>query len=242
MSRYFFNVLLAASLVCLANSSAHADEPNDAAKSSIFDNNVLYLRAGHIDKNFVPEITTLAMAPKTTNQIVGTILDLRFADGTTADATQATVDYFAAKKLPLAILVNGETRGAAEELAAALRDARIGLVFGSAPAHLKPDIAVNVNVADEQKFLADPYLVIAPNTTNSPTDDSTSMTNNNFSAMIDHTSEADLVRQKIKDGDEDDSTMPVTRPAPAKPVVRDPALARALDFLKALAVLEPKRG
>jgi hypothetical protein len=58
---------------------------------------------------------------------------------------------------------------------------------------------------------------------------------------IDHTSEADLVREKIKDGDEDENTAPV-RVAPAKPVIRDPALARAVDFLKALAVLQPERA
>ena len=45
------------------------------------------------------------------------------------DAAQAAADLFAAKKLPLAILVNGETRGAADKLAMDLREARDGLDF-----------------------------------------------------------------------------------------------------------------
>jgi hypothetical protein len=32
------------------------------------------------------------------------------------------------------------------------------------------------------------------------------------------------------------------RPAPPQPVIRDPALARAVDLLKALAILHPAHG
>jgi hypothetical protein len=98
-----------------------------------------------------------------------------------------------------------------------------------------PDIAVNVKPAEEAVYLKNPYALLATN--NPEGDESTT----NFVPYVDHTSEADLVREKIKDGDEDENTAPV-RAVPAKPVIRDPALARAVDFLKALAILSPARG
>jgi hypothetical protein len=53
-------------------------------------------------------------------------------------------------------------------------------------------------------------------------------------------SEAELVRNHVKDG-EDDEIQPTTRTEPP-PVIRDPALARAVDLLKALAIVRPARG
>ena len=64
---------------------------------------------------------------------------------------------------------------------------------------------------------------------------------NSLLAFVDHTSEAELVRKRIKDGDDDGSaTMP--RVEPAQPVIADPALARAVDLLKTLAALQKSRG
>ena len=63
---------------------------------------------------------------------------------------------------------------------------------------------------------------------------------NEFFPFVDHTSEADLVRKRVKDGDDDDTATP--RLEPSQPVIRDPALARALDLFKALAALHPARG
>ncbi len=211
-------------------------------KSGVLESNVAYLRVNDAGKDLATQIQSAESALTISNQIAGTILDLRFATGADADAVKATADLFAAKKSPLAILVNGETRGAAEQLATDLHASRAGLIFGSATASLQPDIAVTVSTVDEKQFFQNPYLVIAPKLVNSFTNSDGTVSNNNFTAMIDHTSEADLVRQKIKDGEGDDEDMPVVRPVPAKPVIRDPALARALDFLKALALLEPKRG
>ncbi len=59
-------------------------------------------------------------------------------------------------------------------------------------------------------------------------------------AFVDHTSEADLVRKRIKDGEPRTIHTTTQRPKPApQPVIRDPALARAMDLLKALAALHP---
>jgi hypothetical protein len=204
-------------------------------QSKVLENDVAYLRVGEAGKNLADEISAAEGALTASNQTIGTVLDLRSADGDGLEAVKSATDFFAARKLPLAILVNGDTRDAADKLALDLRDAQAGLIFGSATADLQPDIAVTVKPVDEKIFLDDPYAL--PPTNNIVADGTT----NAMPYYIDHTSEADLVRQKIKDGDEDENTAPV-RAAPAKPVIRDPALARAVDFLKALAILQPARG
>ncbi|MGA2869525.1 MAG: hypothetical protein ABSF34_10245 [Verrucomicrobiota bacterium] len=204
-------------------------------QSKVLENDVAYLRVGEAGKNLADEISAAEGALTASNQTIGTVLDLRSADGDGLEAVKSATDFFAARKLPLAILVNGDTRDAADKLALDLRDAQAGLIFGSATADLQPDITVTVKPVDEKIFLNDPYAL--PPTNNIVADGTT----NALPYYIDHTSEADLVRQKIKDGDEDENTAQV-RAAPARPVIRDPALARAVDFLKALAILQPARG
>jgi hypothetical protein len=204
-------------------------------QSKVLENDVAYLRVGEAGKNLADELSAAEGTLTASNQTIGTVLDLRSATGDGLAAAKSAADFFAARKLPLAILVNGDTRDAADKLALDLRDAQAGLIFGSATADLQPDIAVTVKPVDEKIFLDDPYAL--PPTNNIVTDGTT----NALPYYIDHTSEADLVRQKIKDGDEDENTAPV-RAVPARPVLRDPALARAVDFLKALAILQPARG
>ena len=211
--------------------SLRADMTNDApVKSSILENNVAYLRVGEVGKNLAAEIQSAQNSLATTNKIAGTVLDLRFADGDDLAAAKAAADLFAAKKLPLAILVNGETRGAAADLATDLREANDGLIFGNST-EIKPDIAVTVKTADEKLYLENPYATLVQAETNSSSE------TNNFSPFIDHTSEADLVREKIKDGDQDENSAPPHPVEPQKPFIHDPVLARAVDLIKALAMV-----
>jgi hypothetical protein len=221
-------VLLAAAFLA-AQISARAD--GVLAKSGILENDVAYLRVGEVQKNLAGEIQSAQNALAATNKIAGTILDLRFANGEDLTAAKAAADLFEAKRLPLAILVNGETRGAAANLAADLRAAHDGLVFGGTAAELKPDIAVTVKSADEKKFLENPYAMPAQTETNSDAG------TNSFSPFIDHTSEADLVRAKIKDGDDEQNLVPERSIEPQKSFIHDPVLARAVDLIKALAVV-----
>jgi len=139
--------------------------------------------------------------------------------------------------------VNHRTCGAAVALATVLREARAGLIFGSLPAAVKPDIAVEETPADDKKFFENPYAVPATN------EIAALGGTNNFLPWVDHMSEADLVRAKIKDGDEDEGPLPSVPvrplsgapPSPAtelpKPVIRDPVLARAVDLIAGLAIL-----
>ena len=132
-----------------------------------------------------------------------------------------------------------QTRGAASQLAGLLRNAREGLIFGSAtggqPAvvPIQPDIAVKVSLDDERVFMENPYAAPAANETNSPA------ATNNLLPFLDYTSEADLVRLKIKDGEGGENPPPPQKAEPPKPFIRDPVLARAVDLIKGLAIVRP---
>lgn len=205
------------------------------AGSAIFEHDVAYLRVGVVEKNLAEEIQSARTALTATNKIIGTVLDLRFAGGDDLESAKAAADLFAAKKLPLAILVNGETSGAAVKLAADLRDARAGLILGNPADHLQPDISVPVSAAAEKGFFQNPFGTLAQEDANSIG------TTNNFLPFVDHTSEADLVREKIKDGDEDENSAPPPNAEARKPFIRDPVLARAVDLIKGLAVVRQSR-
>jgi len=228
--------LLAAQIASRADAAAAA-----LAKSVVLEGNVAYLRVGQVGKNLADEIRAAQGALAVSNKIAGTVLDLRFADGDGLDSAKAVADLFASKKLPLAILVNGQTRGAAAALASELRAARASLIFESVagPAQTnrettalpQPDIVVAIGAEDERALMENPYAAPAPDDTNSPA------ATNNLLPFVDHTSEADLVRAKIKDGDEDESLPTARQTEPPKPFIRDPVLARAVDLIKGLAVV-----
>jgi hypothetical protein len=254
-------------------------------KSAVIEGNVAYLRIGHVEASLAGELGAAYRALAGTNKIAGVVLDLRFADGSDDTAAQAAAKLFTAKKIfagPLAVLVNGETRAAAEVLAGALHQAGAGLILGSptagaatsfkefplsngerlrvaaAPAasggsmtsRVQPDIAVTVTAGDERVLFDNPYQTITTGNTNSSP-------GTNFLPYVEHTSEADLVRQRQKDGklikvplsredlmreksngsDGDEDSAPARTAGPQKPVIRDPVLARAVDLIKGLAII-----
>jgi hypothetical protein len=229
MTRGFF--ILFAGLLAMGN-PLRADTTNIAlAKAIVLENNVAYLRVRQVADGLMTQIQSAQSALAATNKIIGTVLDLRFAGGDDLMAANATTNWFAAKKLPLAILVNSETRGAAAALAKDLRAAHDGLVLGGVAAEVKPDIAVAVTIGDERKYFENAYAASTASETNS------AATNGNLATFIDHTTEADLVREKIKDGEEDENSAPLRPAEPPQPYIHDPALARAVDLIKALAVV-----
>jgi hypothetical protein len=243
MTRRFSNFfVLALAGLLAAQIASRADSLDTAlAKSVVLEGNVAYLRVGQVGKNLADEIRAAQGALAVSNKIAGTILDLRFADGDGLDSAKAVADLFASKKLPLAILVNGQTRGAAAALSSELRAARAGLIFKSVavPAQTnretaalaQPDIVVAIGAEDERALMENPYAAPAQDDTNSPA------ATNNLLPFVNHTSEADLVRAKIKDGDEDESLPTARQTEPPKPFIRDPVLARAVDLIKGLAIM-----
>lgn len=210
----FVMLLLAMSL------SAWADEP--ALKVSLLENDVLCLRASRVADTFTQQL----QAAQPTNPIIGTILDLRFADG---DKGVAAGNLFGSQKTPLVILMNSQTRGGAAELVAQLQAGGRGIVMGTASGKITPDITIATSTEAERAYQEHPFVPL-------PAGSTASATSNNLTQLIDHTSEADLVRRRIKDGEQDDTE--TARTEPAAPVIRDPALARAVDLLKALTILK----
>ena len=214
-------------LIGLLAANLQAGEPG----VSIYSDDVLCLHPSRMTLDSMNQL----LSAQPTNSLSGTVLDLRFIDGddTAVDAITKLMD---AQKTPLVILANSETRGGAAELALRLRSAGRGIIIGStnAPGKVSPDIAVDVTEAREKAFLTDPFTDIATN--------QVSVANtNDFLPIIDHTSEAELVQKRIKDGEEDDST-PTIRPDAALPYIHDPALARAVDLIKALAIVRTAKG
>ncbi len=225
--------------------SASGEPAADGCKSSILESNIAYLRLSNVSGNFADA------------------LGAAYRSLAAASAKAIKSDF-----RPLTVLINGETRGAAETLAGALRAAKAGLLIGgetageaatfkelplsngqrlriatatgkstSMPANrVTPDIAVTVNAEDESAYFADAYASLAHGETNSVPN------TNRFSSFIDHTSEADLVRAKIKDGEQGENGLPPRPVEPAKPYIHDPALARAVDLIKGLAALRPARS
>ncbi len=98
---------------------------------------------------------------------------------------------------------------------------------------VKPDIEVAVSAADEKAYLADPFA--DPTASADLTAGSLSSTNSaSTNRLRRRISEADLVRARREGATIDDL---MEKEEPEKQEVRDPALARALDVLKGLAVV-----
>lgn len=266
--------------------SPGAAEP---VQSAVLESNVAYLRVREVGSGLADKMNAVYHALATTNQVAGVALDLRFADGNDYAAAIAVADLFTTKKTtllewgqevetpqparelipgPLVVLVNGETGGAAEALAAALREADAGLIIGNPTAGLamttrdfplkngerlriatnpvklgngvaisrvSPDIAVRVSADDERAYLKNPYAALASN------DAPPVVATNDFLPFVDHTSEADLVQEKLKDGDDEGAIVPAHGQLEPKPVIQDPVLARAVDLIKGLAIVHESR-
>ena len=179
--------------------------------------------------------------------------------------------------LPLTALVNGQTRGAAEALAAALRQSGAALVVGNntageasmfeeftlsdgqklriasgnvklgngealSTAGVAPDIAVKVSPEDERAYYADPFRNTGADLAKAAGANGKGGSTNQPRLRI---NEAELVRLQ-REGNLPDDDAPLV-PALAKAesgttTLRDPVLGRALDVLKAIAIVQPARA
>jgi len=221
------------------------------------------------------------------------VLDLRFANGFDYSAAAKAAEVFLkeggllltweggearasandnAITLPTMLVVNSQTRGAAEALAAVLRASKSALVVGGGTAGearvyrehalpdgrkvriaagevrlaipnaggtmpaegIVPDIKVTVAPADERKYLDDPFRVLAA------TANGDGVTVTGAETPRRRINEAELVRMQ-REGvlDPEEPLPPPAEKSARKPLVRDPALAAALDLLKALSIARP---
>jgi hypothetical protein len=281
-------------LVDAAKSSATDSNAAPVSSTALFDENYGYIRIAHLSSRLPEQFSTALNKLLATNKIKGLVIDLRYAGGNDYDAAAKVADRFlgseqplldwgsgAAKstdktnafRQPVAILVNHYTTGAAEALAAVLRQKDIGLLIGTnTPGQasitkdfplkngsllriavasvkagdgqvvelLKPDIQVDVNPEDERAYFLDAYKMLPRVTAGGVTNLASVTITNKPRKRI---NEAELVRM-LRDGEspEDETAKPVRPDEPPKPLITDPALARAIDLLKALAVVRQTRA
>jgi len=141
-----------ASLVTGGPMSDAAAEGGLLSKTNLFENSIAYLRVAKVGDGLATGVSGACGRSGATNKLNGLVLDLRYADGTDYAAAVATADLFIPKprpllnwgsgvvssrentnaiRIPVAVLVNHETAGAAEALAAMLREADVAVILGS---------------------------------------------------------------------------------------------------------------
>ncbi len=264
------------------------------SRTNVFEGNIAYLRVREVSEGLAQAVRRAWDGLRQTNHLIGTVLDLRYAGGDDYASAAATAGLFlsqaeplldwghgmvksAAKSdaigLPVAVLVNGQTSGAAEALAAVLRQTGRGLILGGVTSGqamvqkafllrsgqrlwiattpvrlgdgtelgaegLKPDIAVKVSRADERAYFDNPFrrMISARSATAAALAASLGLRPNQGPPPA-PLNEAELVREHQEGLSPDEAPPPAAVPQPRRPVVRDPALARALDLLKGLAIV-----
>jgi hypothetical protein len=271
------------------NNASENSTNKPLAEVTVFNDDIAYLRITRVDYGLAKAVSAAIEQLKATNKVSGIVLDLRYARGSGYKAAVDTTDLFATKSQPLldwggggmvssheksdaitvpvGVLVNHETSGAAEALAAMVREAGAGLILGSrtagkammmqdfplkdgehlrigvAPVKLgdnttlpsegvKPDIDVTVSEDAERAFYADAFLVVSNKAAGNSATNQPSGTNQTRVRF----NEAELVREH-RAGENPEEQVAKRPPEPQVPVVSDPALARALDLLKGLAVV-----
>ena len=105
---------------------------------------------------------------------------------------------------------------------------------------VQPDIAVEVSPQDEQVYYADAFKELRTNAWTVVTvSNGTTVTTNRVRRG--RLNEAELVRVRRGGGNLEADASPIRESDSERQVVRDPALARALDVLKGLSVVRQNR-
>ena len=246
------------------------------SKSAVLDGTFGYLRISQVgtklDEVLAAEFTKLGGS-----QLKGLLLDLRYAGGSDQKAAARAANLFLATErllltvdgeaqqstaktnalqLPTAILVNRETSGAAELLAALLRQNQVGLLIGTAtPGGIRQfkeftlSTGQRLRIATGETKLGDgqampssglrPDIAVTVGAEEErafyaePYRLPGKAASTNAPARL---NEAELVR-RLNAGENLESQPGTTAPTVTTPQVRDPALARALDLLKGLVIV-----
>lgn len=253
-------------------------------KMRLFEDAYFYLRPQIVSPGLAREIELAVKSAYLTNRLQGLVLDLRFTGGQSHEEAVAVVGLFQKKgfpilelnqemlatkrenppfDIPVAVLVNGKTRRAAELLAAALRLTRHGLLIGQTTAgqvytYKNFELANGevLQIANGELRLSDGTLLSNQGV---PPDISVSVEENRQRLWIDdpykqfaatdeeeesRLNEAELVRRHNQLNGTSTEAEPPPRATPSAPtehVVNDPMLARGLDLLKGLVLVRHLR-
>lgn len=260
------------------------------ASTKVFDDAYGYVRVGSIESGLAEELKTTWKNLQSTNSLKGLVLDLRFAQGNDFAAVAKVADVFLREEkpllnlpteafrsekkseaiaVPLSVLVNPQTAGAAEALAAVLRETASALLIGQTTAG-RSGIYRSFPLADGRQLQVATAVVtlgsgqslpvsgVQPDITvqTIPTDENRFLEDPFYksaevlaaeeaekaAAATDNPriNEAELVRRS-REGLPNQATETVKIPEIEVPVVRDPVLARGLDLLKGLAMVREFR-
>jgi Peptidase family S41 len=265
-------------------------------KTTVYDQSYGYLRVAKVGTGLADQIKSACEKLDATNRLKGVVLDLRFAAGQDYAAAANAADRFLTKeqplldweegsarstaktnaiRVPVVVLMNRETTGAAEALAAALRETDAAVLIGSRTAGqaevykefelsngqrlriatgqvsvgkgkalstgVEPDIEVAVSAEDEKAYFTNAFKVLAGPTARLRATNTVTQAGPTNRTSRRRLNEAELVRMQ-REGlslDEQDAASPKPPEGDsAESLVRDPALARALDLLKGIAIVE----
>jgi hypothetical protein len=147
-----------------------------------------------------------------------------------------------------ALLIGGKTAGQAnvfkdfpltngDKLRIAVGQIKLGDGTACAGA-VEPDIAVNTSAADERAYLQDPYKPWEPASNKDSKAAASGRSSTNFTTFRRY-NEVELIREHREGADLEEQLGDEPSASQERaPVVTDPALARGLDLLKGLAVVQ----
>ncbi len=255
--------------------------------ATTFEGGYGYVRLGEVSGDVATRLASALAKAAATNQLKGLVIDLRFAGGRDFATAAQVMDQFLpggqkvldwgegpfvstaktnAFSQPLAVLVNRETRGAAEAVAAGLRHAGVALVLGgttAGEASLYREFALSngrrlrlavtpVLSGDGVPLPAGGVVPDIPVTVRTETErsyladpfalalGSANLGTNRVAAapkVRKKLTEADLVRARQEGKSVEAVTNASGAPVELPRVIRDPVLARAVDLLKGLSVV-----
>ena len=250
-----------------------------------------YVRLGEVSGGVAARLAAILAQAAATNQLKGLVLDLRFAGGRDFATAGQVADLFLsggqkvldwgdgpfistvktnAFSQPLAVLVNHETRGSAEAVAASLRHAGSALVLGNTTAGeanlyheftlsngrrlrlaVTPVLIGDGEAVPGSGVVPDIAVAVRPETERSYLADPFALaivtgatgTTNRVAApprVRKKLTEADLVRARQEGRPLDAVTNASGTPVELPKIIRDPVLARAVDLLKGLSVVHAR--
>ena len=146
---------LGSKVMLVTNETVESNGESPMVRSNLFEGDIAYLRIKRVREGLDQQIRDVCRPSNGTNKFKGLVLDLRYSTGDDYLAAAAAADQFVRKEqtllfwgtkpvqskekkdaitIPVAVLVNKQTAGAPEALAAIMRQTGAGLILGSVTA------------------------------------------------------------------------------------------------------------
>jgi C-terminal processing protease CtpA/Prc len=142
-------------VMLVTNETVESNADSPMVRSNLFEGDIAYLRIKKVAEGLDQQIRQVCHPSGGTNKFKGLVLDLRYSSGDNYLAAASVADLFVRKEqtllfsgtkpvqskekkdaitIPVAVLVNKQTAGAPEALAAIMRQTGAGLILGTVTA------------------------------------------------------------------------------------------------------------